>query len=234
MAEYFRIDLPDKHKDIIQNIKIEKNFDPFSHFHNPSWKSFEGNSKGTLYEYIYKSIINVSAKNKPKLARDAAKIINKILELAIVKLSKNMNIKNFNKLVWLRYRTESNEFDEPRWHSDFYYTINDNFNTYTNQKKIIISLIGPGTLILKCDNDMNEEINKKLIELQGKYREPSLENFRNINNEISENLKSCEIKQLENFEGVIYNIGGEADSCIHSEPKFNKPRLFLGLVLNEI
>ena len=62
---------------------------------------------------------------------------------------------------------------------------------------------------------MNEKINKKL-ELQGKYREPSLENFRNINNEISENLKSCEIKQLENFEGVIYNIGGEADSCIHS------------------
>ena len=81
---------------------------------------------------------------------------------------------------------------------------------------------------------MNEEINKKLIELQRKYRGISLENSRNINNEISENLKSCEIKQLENFEGVIYNIGGTADSCIHSEPRFDKPRLFLGLVLEEI
>ena len=44
------------------------------------------------------------------------------------------------------------------------------------------------------------------------------------------------MKQLENFDGVIYKIGCPSiiDSCIHSEPKFDKPRLFLGLVLNEI
>lgn len=42
------------------------------------------------------------------------------------------------------------------------------------------------------------------------------------------------MKQLENFDGVIYNIGDKPDACIHSEPKFDKPRLFLGLVLNEI
>ena len=87
MAEYFKIDLPKKHKSIIQQVKIEKNFDPFSKFHNRSWKSFEGNAEGTPYEYIYKSIIHASPKNKQKLAKAAAKIINKILELAIEKLS---------------------------------------------------------------------------------------------------------------------------------------------------
>ena len=48
MAEYFKIDLPDKHKNIIQQIKIDKSYDPFSNFHY-SLKSFDG----TLYKYIY-------------------------------------------------------------------------------------------------------------------------------------------------------------------------------------
>ena len=94
MAEYFKIDLPDKHKKIIQHIKIENNFDPFSEFHGP-WKSFDENA----YDYIYRSILRASSKNSRKIARDSAKIINKILELAIERLSKNMNIKKFNKLI---------------------------------------------------------------------------------------------------------------------------------------
>ena len=241
MAEYFKIDLPDKHKKIIQHIKIENNFDPFSDFHGP-WKSFEGNA----YEYIYRSILRASSKNSSKMARDSAKIINKILELAIERLSKNMNIKNFNKLIWLRYRTECNEFNEPRWHIDGNYNINNmKIEELKNQKKIIISLIGPGTFVLNCDKETNEEIDIKLRDLDRKYprydtnNNYNLENAKKINDEIAKNMKSCQIKQLENFDGVIYNIGGryhkkQMDSCLHSEPKFDKPRLFLGLVLNEI
>lgn len=227
MAQYYKIDITEKDKNIIEQIKIDKNYEAFKDYHSP-WRSFDGNA----YDYIYQSIKEVSTNNSDDLAKKSATILNKILNLAIEKLKEKMNINNFNKIIWLRYRTEDSEYDEPRWHSDGHYTINDNYNT--NQKKFIISLKGPGTLILKCDDEMNEEINKKLIELQRKYRGISLENSRNINNEISENLKSCEIKQLENFEGVIYNIGGTADSCIHSEPRFDKPRLFLGLVLEEI
>lgn len=235
MAEYFKIDLPDKHKDIIQQIKIDKGYDPFSAFHSP-WTSFNGNA----YEYIYQSILDVSSKNSIELAKEAAKIINKILELAIEKLSKNMNIKKFNKLIWLRYRTETKRYDEPRWHRDGnYYLDNMKAEDLKNQKKIIISLIGPGTLILNCDKNNNKKLINKLKELNEKYPRIdkngiNLENAKKLNNEIVKDVESCQIKKLENFDGVIYNIGNKPDACIHSEPKFDKPRLFLGLVLNEI
>jgi hypothetical protein len=238
MAEYFKIDLPDKHKNIIQQIKIDKSYDPFSNFHYSS-KSFNGSA----YKYIYQSILKVSSKNSVELAKEAAKIINKILELAIEKLSKNMNIKNYNKLIWLRYCTETKIFDEPRWHIDGnYYLDNMTANKLKNQKKIIISLIGPGTLILNCDKKTNNELYIKLIEVKKKYprydknNKLNIENVKKVNDKINKKLKSCQMKQLENFDGVIYKIGCPSiiDSCIHSEPKFDKPRLFLGLVLNEI
>ena len=70
---------------------------------------------------------------------------------------------------------------------------------------------------------MMKSLPKKIIWVFGREHSSIQKNGGNL---ISENLKSCEIKQLENFEGVIYNIGGTADSCIHSEPRFDKPRLF--------
>ena len=237
MAEYFKIELPDKHKNIIQQIKIEKDIDAFSEFQFP-FKSFEGNA----YDYIHKSILEVSPDNSFKLATDGAKIINKILELAIEKLSQNMNIQNFNKVIWLRYRAVSNEFDEPRWHHDGNYNIdNMPFEKLKNQKKIIISLIGPGTFILNCDNEINKELDIKLDELNRRYPryddegiKLNLKHARKINEEASILIDKCQMEQLKNFDGVIYKLGRKGDACIHSEPKFNKPRLFLGLVLNEI
>ena len=238
MAEYFKIELPENHINIIQSIKIEieKEIDAFSEFQFP-FKSFEGNA----HDYIYKSILEASPDNSFKLATDGAKIINKILELAIEKLSKNMNIKNFNKIIWLRYRGLSNEFDEPRWHHDGNYNIdNMPFGKLKNQKKIIISLIGPGTLILNCDNEINKELDIKLSNLNEKYpyyddnKKRNLKNAEKINEEASTLIDKCQMEQLKNFDGVIYNIGRKGDACIHSEPKFNKSRLFLALVLNEI
>ena len=240
MAEYFICELSEKDKNIIKQINIEKDFDPFTNFHSP-WKSFDENA----YEYIYKSILKVSSKNSVELAIKSAKIINKILDQSIERLSKNMNIKNFNKIIWLRYRTVNNNYDEPRWHIDGNYNINNmTIEKIKNQKKIIISLIGPGTLILDCEKEINEEIDNKLLELYetypryDKHDNLNIENAKKINDEISNYLDSCHIKKLENFNGVIYNIGRyhkkQMDSSIHSEPKFDKPRLFLGLVLNEI
>ena len=236
MAEYFKIELPDNHKNIIESIKIENDLDAFSEFQFP-FKSFQGNA----YDYIHKSILEASPNNSYKLATNGAKIINKILELAIEKLSKNMNIKNFNKIIWLRYRGLSNEFDEPRWHHDGNYNIdNMPFEKLKNQKKIIISLNGPGTLILNCDNETIKELDIKLYELNEKYpyynnnKKRNFKNAKKINEEASKLIDKCQMEQLKNFDGVIYNIGRKGDACIHSEPKFDKPRLFLGLVLNEI
>tara|TARA_B100000902_G_C27303213_1_gene913995 strand:- start:417 stop:1142 length:726 start_codon:yes stop_codon:yes gene_type:complete len=240
MAEYFNINLPDKYQKVIQNMKIENNFDPFSDFHNPSWKSFEGNA----YDIIYNSILKASKSNSNELAKKCAKIINKILQLCINKLSKNMDIKKYHKLIWLRYRTESEKYDIPRWHIDGNYNINNiQLNENINQKKIIISISGPGTMVANCDKDNNKVIMEKLNELSLKYpryenNELNIKNAKQLNDQISPYLNSCSIHKLDNFEGVIYNIGNvynnKKNSCIHSEPKFNKSRLFLGLVLSEI
>ena len=85
----------------------------------------------------------------------------------------------------------------------------------------------------------NKEIDIKLDELNQKYpyynnNKRNFKNARTINEEASTLIDKCQMKQLENFDGVVYNIGRKGDACIHSEPKFDKPRLFLGLVLNEI
>ncbi len=59
-------------------------------------------------------------------------------------------------------------------------------------------------------------------------------NAKLIQKKLLKYLDSCIIHQLDNFEGVIYNIGNVFNCCVHSEPKFNTSRLFLGLVLSEI
>lgn len=244
MSEFFTINLPDKYINFINEIKIDKNMDPFSKFHNP-WISIEENT----YNLIYKSIKDVSNHNSEKLAKKCAKIIDKILQLCITKLSQNMNINKYHKLIWLRYRTTTDIFDFPRWHCDGNYNMNNQWDMMSkdekqmNQKKIIVSLIGSGTLIAKCSNSHNKKVIAKIEELDRKYpryvnNELNTKNAKLIQKKLSKSLDSCTLHQLDNFEGAIYNIGKvfnkEGNCCVHSEPKFDKPRLFLALVLSEI
>ena len=246
MSEFFTINLPDEYINIMNEIKIDKNMDPFSKFHDPSI-SIEENT----YNIIYESIKDVSNHNSEKLAKKCAKIIDKILQLCITKLSQNMNINKYHKLVWLRYGTVKDDFDIPRWHWDGNYNMNnqwdkmskDEIQIQINQKKIIVSLIGPGTLIAKCSNSHNKEVIAKIEELDRKYpryvnNELNTKNAKLIQKKLSKSLDSCTLHQLDNFEGAIYNVGirfnKEGNCCVHSEPKFDKPRLFLALVLSEI
>ncbi len=103
-----------------------------------------------------------------------------------------------------------------------------------------MSLIGPGTLIAKCSNSHNKELMENTITLGKKYprrdenHKLNTKNAKLCQKKLSKCLDSCTVHQLDNFEGVIYNIGNVFNCCVHSEPKFDKPRLFLGLVLSEI
>ena len=155
-----------------------------------------------------------------------------------------MNINKYHKLIWLRYRTTTDVYDIPRWHCDGNYNMNNQWDMMSkdkiqiNQKKIIVSLIGSGTLIAKCSNSHNTITLEKKYPRYDKNHKLNTKNAKLIQKKLSKSLDSCTLHQLDNFEGAIYNIGKvfnkEGNCCVHSEPKFDKPRLFLGLVLSEI
>jgi len=238
MSEFFTINLPDEYINIMNEIKIDKTMDPFRKLEKSGFSSIEENT----YNIIYESIKDVSNHNSDKLAKKCAIIIDKILQLCITKLSQNMNINKYHKLVWLRYHTTKDDFDIPRWHCDGNYEINNIsiVDPPANQKKIIVSLIGPGTLIAKCSNSHNKELMENTITLEKKYprwdenHKLNTKNAKLYQKKLSKYLDLCTVHQLDNFEGVIYNIGNVFNCCVHSEPKMDKPRLFLALVLSEI
>jgi len=161
MSEFFTINLPDEYINIMNEIKIDKNMDPFRKLEKSGFSSIDEN----IYNIIYESIKDVSNHNSDKLAKKCAIIIDKILQLCITKLSQNMNINKYHKLVWLRYGTATYDFDIPRWHCDGNYEINNIsiVDPPANQKKIIVSLIGQGTLIAKCSNSHNKELMENTI-----------------------------------------------------------------------
>ena len=39
--------------------------------------------------------------------------------------------------------------------------------------------------------------------------------------------------QLNNLQGVIYDVGNNDNACIHSEPKKDKKRILLGILISE-
>ena len=94
MSEFFTINLPDEYINIMNEIKIDKNMDPFRKLEKSGFSSIEENT----YNIIYESIKDVSNHNSDKLAKKCAKIIDKILQLCITKLSQNMNINKYHKL----------------------------------------------------------------------------------------------------------------------------------------
>ena len=99
MSEFFTINLPDEYINIMNEIKIDKNMDPFRKLEKSGFSSIDEN----IYNIIYESIKDVSNHNSDKLAKKCAIIIDKILQLCITKLSQNFTVItiNINKIDWL-------------------------------------------------------------------------------------------------------------------------------------
>lgn len=234
MVNIFNIDLNKTQRHILNQIHIERSIDPFVNFvHDQTnqWMSFNGN----LDEVIFKGIKDTSFKNSDDLCYKASKIIAKLINTLQHKLKKDMKLENYNKIFWLRFETPDPEFNIPRWHTDGNYLSH-------NEKKILISLKGKGTLLAKCKD------NQKLIKDIRLYKKlyPSFilyvnnievinrANYIKYNTIITELLKkNCEILQLNNFQGVIYDVGNSDNACIHSEPNKDTPRILLGILISE-
>lgn len=236
MAKIFNVKLTDHQKNILNEIKIDKDVDPFGDYkyENSKWKSFD--DKNNIKKIIFDGIKETSSKNSDKICNDASKIISKLIVSSIKKLKKNMNINEYHKIFWLRFERPDNRFKIPRWHADGPYIS-------TNEKKMIISLQGKGTLIAKCKNNkkilqdikknnranpayvFDEKTNKHI------YNEKNEMKNRKLNKSIVEN--HCKIYQLNNFTGVIYEVGNKDNACLHSEPDKTEPRILLGILVSE-
>ena len=232
MVKLFHIDVNDEMKKIIESIQIDRNIDPFRTYQHDSdrkWKSFDGD----LYSVIFDGIKNASDNNSSSTCDYGAQILTKLLNNMVIKMKTHMNLDECKKLFWLRFETPTTEFDIPRWHTDgFYFSSKD--------EKFVVSLKGNGTMIAKCENNshtlqqmkaIHNEYPDYTIDSNNKYVHSQV-NYDKRNELVAPILdKECEIIQLCNWKGVIYNVGNNENACIHSDPKKDAPRIFVGLVL---
>ena len=231
----FKLYISQENRDILKQIRIDHYIDPFrSNIKGPGFTSFDIDP----YETIYNGCKNTSKDNSDTLCHNVATLIKKIINVSIEKFKTEMNISKYNIVLWLRFEPSSTEFDIPRWHVDGGYRINGNTDI-KYQKKIIISLKGPGTMLAECKDPTNKEIINQIRTADKDY--PRYEqglnkkNMKKVNDIIEPILNdNCIIHQLENFQGVFYNVANHDMSGIHSEPKKNKPRIMLGLLINEL
>lgn len=232
MAEIFNINMSEDMQNIIQQIQIEKSVNPFRSYERNKegkWINFNGN----MYDVIYKGIKDTSNKNSDDLCHQGSILISKILNKLADKLEKGLNNTNSKKIFWLRFETPDPMFDIPRWHIDGSY--------FGNDMKIVASLKGNGTMIAQCKN--NKEMIQNMNQIQRQYPthvkngdkfEFNSENYAKYNEIISPILeKDCNIIQLNNFQGAVYNVGSNEISCIHSEPNKSNSRLFIAVVCGE-
>jgi hypothetical protein len=223
--KFFDIHISDKNKNIISQINIERDIDPFV---KQGWPSYDKDP----YEDI-KQGIKDTGDNSDEICHHGAQIISEMIKLGIDKLKRNMKIDNYNVILWLRFETPTEYFILPRWHTDANYFVNGNTRV-KSQMKILMSLKGPGTLLAKCDNNSSiiQQI-KKVSRDHSRY-----ENSENIQleNELIKPIldKNCTKHQLQNYQGAMYYVGNHDDSGIHYEPNKNESRLLLGILVNEL
>lgn len=122
---------------------------------------------------------------------------------------------------WLTVRISlpNNSYDIPRWHTDgnFYDSIKKN----EKQSKFIITLKGPGTLLINPDDDTRDKfssLNTHKILTKDEIRMKGYDLLKN------ENIIKA------NNQGIIFFVGNVELAAIHSEPPINEKRIFLSIL----
>ena len=140
------------------------------------------------------------------------------------------------KYFWLAIRISppNNHFDIPRWHKDGTFFTGD--KNELSSVKFITTLKGPGTLLIKSTTQINNIYNKlleKKFKEMDKYKtiEKKIkidDNFRPI---FAKKFSKEKIIQVKNNQGVLFYTGNpENNAALHSEPKFDKSRIFISIL----
>jgi hypothetical protein len=186
---------------------------------------------GNLESLDFKNFFSKIGENNLK----NTKIIEKIIKKVTNKVLSSFDMDHF--WITIRASVPNNYFDIPRWHHDGTY-----FSNVDNQAKFAFVLKGPGTLFIKKSKKVIESYNK----IQDKFTKEkneivdiklrtTLEFQRNINEKyrpiFAKELSKYKIRQVKNNEGVIFWGGKDINSkALHSEPKFDQPRLFISIL----
>jgi hypothetical protein len=227
----FNMYLTDTEKETINNFTLENN-KTFEHF----------GSLDTLDSLPLLSNINCFLSklgtNKLSLIKKMEKIILNIIK----KVLKGFGIEHF----WLAIRVSqpNNDFDICRWHKDGNYFPND--PSKQNMAKFVTVLKGPGTLLIKKTkktvciyNDIKKEERKINISYLEQINNITQEERRKLSLKIDEKFRTIythklskeKVIQVKNNQGLVFYTGEPSDnSALHSEPKHDKPRLFISIL----
>ena len=158
--------------------------------------------------------------------------IEKIIIRLIKKVLVSYNMENF----WLAIRVTlpSDNYNIPRWHKDGSLFISD--ENETNIAKFVTTLKGPGTLLIKSTTQINNIYNKLL---EKKFKE--MDKYKTIEKKIkiddsfrpifAKKFSKEKIIQVKNNQGVLFYTGNpENNAALHSEPKFDKSRIFISIL----
>jgi hypothetical protein len=229
--EIFDINYTKKEKKCIDNFNITK---------SGNYTSY--NTIDNLLDFI-KNIGNNKSDDVDIMFNIIKNLLNNIL----------FGYKTDSYYIILRIQKESTFFDIPRWHCDgFYYANRDKLQT-----KFVTVLRGPTTLVLDTTKEEKEHFfslqKYPLIDLEKDKKDKGVLNEISVltpinhltdkdkfitddtefdiiqRKYIAENIRGTKIT-LSNNQGIIF-VAGDKDKClIHSEPKFDKARIFLSIL----
>ena len=210
--EIYKIKYSKKEIDTIKNFNLNTENDTFDHYGD--LKSLD----------IFDFIQSIGENNK-----EAVSIIEKLIK----KICK-VTIAGFNKkYFWIsiRFSNPNTLFDIPRWHRDGKYFM----DSQDEQAKFIITLKGPGTLLIEKNIDAKNILDEHDKTLHNKISNLSVDEKIKIitsdenKKELDEKLNSFNKVQLSNDEALIFY----SNSLIHSEPKIDKQRIFISILPGE-
>jgi len=194
-------------------------------------RTAEFNYYGKLKELDFQGFFKTVGKN-----RDTQSVENTIKKI-IKKVLGGFGRKYF----WLAVRasTPTKDFDIPRWHYDGKY-----FKSTDSQAKFAVTLKGPGTLVVRKSTAVEKAYNA-VASRQSQEVTSQLDKRKSLEEQLdmyfrvekkyrlifAEAMEKFAVTQLGNDEGIIFWGGKDTHySALHSEPKVDKPRLFVSVL----
>lgn len=132
-------------------------------------------------------------------------------------------------IIDIRFALPNNDYIIPRWHYDGAFFGHRGIL----ESKFVMTLIGDGTLICKCSQDVRQEF-IKLFEAQTPDNRDNIDNRKILNDFLLSASEdgTADIKQIkENCGcGCVFILENKNIEALHSEPNITKPRLYISIV----
>jgi len=213
----FSLGLSDSEKETIDNYKLEKD-KVYNHFGSVDKIT-------NMKEYL------------SEVGTNKITTINRMYAL-IIRLIKKVLISYNEKNFWLAIRisTPNNLYNIPRWHKDGRFFPSDPTEQATS--KFVAVLKGPGTLLIKCNKEVNtiytENFEKEKSELTPSSTiEESIKVANKYRPILAKKLAKKKVVQIKNSQGLIFFTGVPIENgALHSEPPTSEPRMFISILPN--